>query len=46
MLQIFFGIPNSKKFKIDIHKIMQNHQIDKLESLFLQFIKQKEEFIS
>ena len=46
MLQIFFGIPNSKKFKNDIHKNMQNHQIDKLESLFLKFIKQKEELIS
>ena len=46
MLQIFFGIPNSKKFKIDIHKNMQNHQIDKLETLFLQFIKQKEELIT
>ena len=46
MLQIFFGIPNTKKFKIDIHKNMQKHQIDKLESLFLQFMKQKEELIT
>ena len=46
MLQIFFGIPNTKKFRIDIHKNMQNHQIDKLESLFLQFIKQKEGLIT
>ena len=46
ILQIFFGIPNSKKFKTDIHNNMKNHKIDELESLFLQFIKQKKELLT
>ncbi|MDC0192402.1 tRNA dihydrouridine(20/20a) synthase DusA [Alphaproteobacteria bacterium] len=45
ILQIFFGIPNSKKFKTDIHENMKNHKINELESLFLQFIKQKKELL-
>ena len=45
ILQIFFGIPNSKKFKTDIHENMKNHKIDELESLFLQFIKKKKELL-
>ena len=45
ILQIFFGIPNSKKFKTDIHENMKNHKINELESLFLQFIKQKEKLL-
>lgn len=43
LLQIFFGIPDGKKLKIDIHKKMQNHEIDKLESLFLKFVNQNKE---
>ena len=38
LLQIFFGIPNSKKLKASIHKKIQNQEIDKLESLFIEFI--------
>ncbi|MFL2509811.1 MAG: tRNA dihydrouridine(20/20a) synthase DusA [Alphaproteobacteria bacterium] len=45
ILQIFFGIPNSKKFKTDVHENMKNHKIDELQSLFLQFIKQKKELL-
>ena len=33
ILQIFFGIPNSKKFKTDIHDNMKNHKINELEQL-------------
>ena len=45
ILQIFFGIPNSKKFKTEIHENMKNNKINELESLFLQFIKQKKELL-
>ena len=36
LLYIFFGVPNSKKLKAEIHKKIKNFEIDKLESLFLQ----------
>ena len=39
LLSIFYGIPNSKKFKEEIHNKMKNHEIDKLEKMFLQFVK-------
>ena len=39
LLYIFFGLPNNKNFKAEINKIMKNHEIDKLESLFLEFIR-------
>ena len=45
ILQIFFGIPNSKKVKIEIHKKMQNHEIDGLENLFLKFLNDQKESI-
>ena len=38
LINIFFGIPNSKKFKSDIQIKMQNHEVDKLEDLFLHFV--------
>ena len=41
LLQIFFGVPNTKKFKIEIHKKIQNREIKNLESLFLQFVNQQ-----
>ena len=44
LLHIFFAVPNSKKFKAEIHQHMKNYEIDKLESIFLEFIgKQKVE---
>ena len=45
MLNIFFGVPDSKKFKIEIHQKIKNHEIDKLESLFLKFISHKNQII-
>jgi len=39
LLYIFFGAPNGKKYKENIHKNMKNYEIDKLETMFLQFIK-------
>ena len=41
VLQIFFGVPDSKKFKNEIHLKIQNKEIEKLENLFIEFINQK-----
>ncbi|MDC0194857.1 tRNA dihydrouridine(20/20a) synthase DusA [Alphaproteobacteria bacterium] len=43
LLQIFFGIPDSKKFKIEIHNKIKNKKIDELEFLFLKFVNQQNE---
>ena len=44
LLHIFFATPNSKKIKSEINSNMKNYEIDKLESIFLEFIeKQKVE---
>ena len=32
---------NGKKFKIDIHTNMKNNNFDKLEKIFLSFVKEK-----
>ena len=45
ILQIFFGVPNSKKFKSEIHNSIKNNKIDKLESLFLKFVKNTNELV-
>ncbi|MDC3131763.1 tRNA dihydrouridine(20/20a) synthase DusA [Pelagibacteraceae bacterium] len=39
ILQIFFGIPNSKKFKSEIQSYMKNHELKKIEKLFINFIR-------
>ena len=39
LLNIFFGVPNSKKIKANIHQKMKNYEIDKLETMFLEFIR-------
>ena len=39
ILQIFFGIPNSKIFKSKIHDYMKNHDLKKIEELFINFIR-------
>ena len=39
LLYIFFGVPNGKKFKSEIHQKIKNNDIDNLEKLFLQFIR-------
>jgi len=41
MLQIFFGIPNSKKYKNEIHKKIKNCELDKLEYLFIKFVNER-----
>ena len=45
LLQIFFGIPTSKKFKTKIHKQIKNQEIEKLELLFLHFVNQQKRLI-
>ena len=42
LLNIFFGIPNNKKFKSEIKLKMEEQKIDFLESLFLQFVKKQQ----
>ncbi len=39
LLNIFFGVPNSKKFKIKIHEHMKNQKLILIENLVLDFIK-------
>ena len=41
LLQIFFGIPNNKKFKSEIHDKIQNYEINKIESLFIKFTNEQ-----
>ena len=45
LLQIFFGIPNSKKYKLEIHKNMQENKIEALEKTFLQFTKDQKDIL-
>ncbi len=40
VLQIFFGVPNSKSIKIKIHEFMKNREINMIENLLLKFIKE------
>ena len=40
LLQIFFGVPNSKELKAQIHEKIINHDIEDLELIFLKFVKQ------
>ena len=40
ILQIFFGVPNSKIFKSKIHDYMKNHDLKKIEELFINFIRE------
>ena len=46
LLNVFFGIPNSKQFKIDIHSNMKNHNFDTLERVFLKFVNEKKLLIN
>ena len=41
ILQIFFGIPNSKEYKIRIHENIKNKNIELLEKVFLEFLNEK-----
>ena len=46
LLNIFFGIPDSKQFKIDIHSNMREQNFDILEKIFLNFVKEKKIIIN
>tara|TARA_Y100001970_G_scaffold279301_1_gene386380 strand:+ start:5774 stop:6760 length:987 start_codon:yes stop_codon:yes gene_type:complete len=46
LLNIFFGIPDGKNFKIDIHEKMKENNFDKLEKIFLDFVEEKKIFIN
>ena len=42
LLNIFFGLPNNKKFKTEIQSVIKNRKIDEIKSLFLQFFDKKQ----
>ncbi len=42
ILQIFFGVPNSKRFKSKIHDYMKNQDLKRIEELFINFIRKNE----
>ena len=46
LLNIFFGIPDSKQFKINIHTKMKDHNFDTLEKVFLKFVNEKKLLIN
>ena len=46
LLNIFFGIPDGKQFKIDIHSNMKDQNFDILEKTFLNFVKEKKIIIN
>ncbi len=46
LLNIFFGIPDAKQFKIDIHSKMKNQNFDNLEQIFLKFVNEKKLLIN
>jgi len=46
LLSIFFGVPNAKEFKIDIHSRMKENNFETLETIFLNFIKEKKILIN
>ncbi|MDC6447663.1 tRNA dihydrouridine(20/20a) synthase DusA [Alphaproteobacteria bacterium] len=46
LLNIFFGIPDGKQFKIDIHTNMKEQNFYILEKIFLNFVKEKKIIIN
>ena len=40
ILSIFFGIPNSKKFKSEIHTYMKKQELAKIQRIFIDFVSQ------
>ena len=46
LLSIFFGVPDTKNFRIEVHNKMQEHNFDILEKIFLKFIDEKKLFIN
>ena len=46
LLNIFFGVPDGKQFKIDVHSNMKDQNIDMLEKVLLNFVREKKIFIN
>ena len=46
LLQIFFGVPNSKIYKTKIHEFMQNRDLAMIENLILNFIEKNKLLIN
>ena len=46
LLNIFFGIPDGKQFKIDVHSNMEDQNFDILEKILLNFVREKKFFIN
>jgi len=46
LLNIFFGISDGKKFKTEIHTRMKERNFEKLEKIFMNFVKEKEILIN
>ena len=46
MLQIFFGIPDSKNVKSKINQYMKNNELNLIEKIFIDFVKEKKFFLN
>tara|TARA_B100000579_G_scaffold435677_1_gene459554 strand:- start:444 stop:1430 length:987 start_codon:yes stop_codon:yes gene_type:complete len=46
LLNIFFGVPDGKQFKKDIHSKMKDRNFDMLEKIFLRFVNEKKLLIN
>tara|TARA_B100000965_G_scaffold160721_1_gene133927 strand:+ start:272 stop:1258 length:987 start_codon:yes stop_codon:yes gene_type:complete len=46
LLNIFFGVPDGKQFKIDIHSNMKSNNFEILEKIFLKFVSEKKLLIN
>ena len=46
LLNIFFGVPDGKKFKTEIHSNMKDQNFDILEKIFLNFVREKKIIIN
>ncbi len=46
ILQIFFGVPNSKKFKITANEYMKGGNLNMLEKLFIEYVRNKDFLIN
>ena len=41
LIQIFFGVPHSKNFKIAVHEKMVNKDLSNIEKILINFVKEK-----
>ncbi len=41
LIQIFFGVPHSKDFKIEVHEKMVNKDLSNIEKILINFVKEK-----